>query len=340
MTGINAHDDWGLNVEWLVDYLADHGVHPAEIASQLPESARKKTISFLPVEDYLHLFAWASIRLGRPHLGLDISGELQHSNLGIYGYLINHSPNVGAMLEAVVRYQSIFMRGMGYTMLVLGGRVEMHWDIYHPACEGVRLDVEFTLASLVRLLHLKLGNAATPLRASFRHSCVSPPEKYQESFGCECSFDQGQNCLVFKRELLQVSLPGSDPKLLSILKAQADHLVAQWEGQNSFLNQVKLLITTSLEHTDSGMESLARQLNVTPRTLGRRLAKECTCYQELCDEIRIQAAKKALAESDAPVTVIAGKLGFSESSAFVRSFKRVVGTTPSVYRAESRRETP
>jgi AraC-like DNA-binding protein len=252
--------------------------------------------------------------------------------------LINHSPTIGSLFDVVVRYQPIFMRGMGYTLLTSDQQVELRWDVYRPDCEGVRLDVEFTLGALLRLLQLKVGRSVAPLDVSFRHQPVPPMATYQQVFGCKCRFGQAQNCIVFAQNLMQIPLSGGDPKLLDILKTQADTMLQQWHDHHSFLGQVKFLITTSLEHPEGGMEALAKKLNMTSRTLNRRLAREGTSYQKLRDDIRMHAAKRALAESDASVTAIAGKLGFSESSAFVRAFRRVAGVTPVAYRSTFREQ--
>jgi AraC-like DNA-binding protein len=81
---------------------------------------------------------------------------------------------------------------------------------------------------------------------------------------------------------------------------------------------------------------LADRLHITRRTLSRRLQREGTNYQRLREEVIVELAKQSLDNSDASITAIAGKLGFSESSAFVRAFKRLVGSTPVAYRSHAR----
>jgi AraC-like DNA-binding protein len=62
-----------------------------------------------------------------------------------------------------------------------------------------------------------------------------------------------------------------------------------------------------------------------------------TNYKQLREEVIVELAKQSLADTDASITVIGGKLGYSESSAFVRAFKRMTGTTPAAYRKSVRR---
>lgn len=54
------------------------------------------------------------------------------------------------------------------------------------------------------------------------------------------------------------------------------------------------------------------------------------------DQIRVGHAKKLLTETDTSIIVIAGDVGFDSLPSFYGFFKRQTGTTPKVYRVESR----
>ena len=76
---------------------------------------------------------------------------------------------------------------------------------------------------------------------------------------------------------------------------------------------------------------------MSPRTLGRRLEHEGTTFKELLDDLRRRLALRYVggARSRA-LTEIAFLLGFSQSAAFHRAFKRWTGQTPLEYRRERR----
>ena len=171
----------------------------------------------------------------------------------------------------------------------------------------------------------------------FSHICIEPAGRYEKTFGSEVFFEQDQNCLVFSTDLLSLPLSDSDPKLLAILREHADGLLQKWEAKRSLMGQIKFLIATSLENENSGVELLASSLHLTSRTMNRRLRHEGTNYQRLREEVIVELAKQSLEESDASITTIGGKLGYSESSAFVRAFKRLTGSTPIAYRNNARR---
>ena len=68
------------------------------------------------------------------------------------------------------------------------------------------------------------------------------------------------------------------------------------------------------------------------KTMYRHLANAGVTFKSLKEDVMIQFAKQALVETDASITDIALQLGYSETGAFVRAFKRIAGNTPLKYR--------
>ena len=138
--------------------------------------------------------------------------------------------------------------------------------------------------------------------------------------------------MVFTTNLLERQFTDSDPLLLEILRNHADHQLQQWQASDNLIDQVKFFISMSLEAEDAGAEAIAKMLHITSRTLNRHLRQNGTNYNQLREEVIVELAKESLVETDASITLIGGKLGYSESSAFVRAFKRMTGITPAAYR--------
>ncbi|QNQ08216.1 helix-turn-helix domain-containing protein [Sphingomonas alpina] len=85
---------------------------------------------------------------------------------------------------------------------------------------------------------------------------------------------------------------------------------------------------------DHRIETLAATAAMSPRTFFRkfRAATGHTPYDWILLE-RIRLAKAMLAEGDLPVERIAERAGFGAADTFRHHFRRVVGTTPSQFRA-------
>jgi transcriptional regulator GlxA family with amidase domain len=82
-----------------------------------------------------------------------------------------------------------------------------------------------------------------------------------------------------------------------------------------------------------GIEDLAARAGLSPRHLQRRFTAELgvppAAYVE---RVRIEAARRALAEGDDPIEAIARRCGFGTAETLRRAFHRHVGVPPSDYR--------
>lgn len=328
--------NWGIHVEWLVDYLLRNGITLDEISATVGHQIDDATQVYIPIDDYLNLFSWSAKRLSAPHLGLDIADEVQAESFGILGYLLKNAPTVAIYCEMLERYQCVLMTGMKFSFRTTRSKFEVQWQIFRPPSEGLRHDIEFSLAAFMKVLRDALGYSIVPRKVFFSHECEEPRDRYAKMFGSNILFNQDKDCLFFSTNLLGMPLSNSDPRLLEILRKHADTQLLQWKANENLVEQAKFIITTGLETEDAGAETLARMLHITTRTLNRRLRQEGTNYKKLREEIIVELAKQSLADTDASITVIGGKLGYSESSAFVRAFKRMTGTTPVAYRKKFR----
>ena len=77
---------------------------------------------------------------------------------------------------------------------------------------------------------------------------------------------------------------------------------------------------------------MASTLDISTRTLKRRLAASGTTFQRLRDEIQFDLARQLLRNTTIPTGQIASIVGYSESSAFNRAFRRWAGVSPARWR--------
>jgi AraC-like DNA-binding protein len=82
------------------------------------------------------------------------------------------------------------------------------------------------------------------------------------------------------------------------------------------------------------LQTTARMLHMTPRTLHRRLQDEGTSYQAIVDQVRHRLALHLLRNSPISVQDIAYRLGYTEPANFRRAFKRWEGVAPQVARED------
>ncbi len=80
------------------------------------------------------------------------------------------------------------------------------------------------------------------------------------------------------------------------------------------------------------VDAVAAILQLSPRTIHRRLEREGTTFHQLYNEARFSWAARELANSTRPVTAIAADLGYSNSANFTRAFGRIFGVSPTEHR--------
>lgn len=85
------------------------------------------------------------------------------------------------------------------------------------------------------------------------------------------------------------------------------------------------------------MQSVARALELSVRSLRRRLAAEGKAYDDVLHEALAIVAKHFLRDPSRTIREIAYEMGFSDPSTFHRAFKRWTGTTPNAFREHEMR---
>lgn len=100
--------------------------------------------------------------------------------------------------------------------------------------------------------------------------------------------------------------------------------------------QVRRCLEMSLAE-GGDMESIAQALNLSVRTLVRRLQTENTSFSQVKNQLRQDIALRLLVESQQRVEDIAAQTGFESLTAFHRAFKGWTGSTPLAFRRQSDR---
>ena len=100
-------------------------------------------------------------------------------------------------------------------------------------------------------------------------------------------------------------------------------------------SQIIELIETSLIQKNIGqlnLSEVAKQLNMSSRTLQRYLEIEDTTFKALIAEVRKQYAEVMLIQNELSIQEISESLGYADVSHFSRAFKNWTGVTPKACR--------
>jgi AraC-like DNA-binding protein len=80
------------------------------------------------------------------------------------------------------------------------------------------------------------------------------------------------------------------------------------------------------------LRMVSRRLNVSERTLQRRLMEAGLSFRVLSNDVRMQRARKLLANATISIADVAAQLGYAETASFTHAFQRSVGCSPRRFR--------
>ena len=146
-------------------------------------------------------------------------------------------------------------------------------------------------------------------------------------------FDQPTNSIFFETKLLKTVINETDPELLELMKAEIHQMLSNYNNRtNDLFSKVRACIASSLASGNCNSVNIARQLNVSQRTLVRHLSSINTSLREIKADVIEELAKTALCKTHTSIYEIAIQMGFSETSSFDRMFKKKTGYTPIQFR--------
>ncbi len=152
-------------------------------------------------------------------------------------------------------------------------------------------------------------------------------------FPCPVEYDQPLNSVTFSARHLDAELVRDEEDLNEFLKLAPYYMVIEPQASTrSITHRIRAILGDDFRREMPSFEELTGRLNMSPRTLRRRLEKEGTSYQRIKDNARRDAAISMLSRDGLTVSEVAEQVGFSDPSAFHRSFKKWTGQSPGSYR--------
>ena len=154
----------------------------------------------------------------------------------------------------------------------------------------------------------------------------------QIKFQSELRFSQHDNAMVFPARYLEYPIVQTEETLHGFLKTAPYQLLVMADDSTSLESQIVALIGRDFSLPVPAAKEVANTLNMSLSKLRRRLLDEGTTFQKIKDDCRKKTAINYMNSPQLSINDVAGLMGFEETSAFFRSFKRWTGMTPGEYR--------
>ena len=312
--------DHGLSIERCLQHTGLSPLQLAELQTEIDGSQELQLINNLIDALPEHI-----------DLGLQAGLRYQLTTYGIWGYALLSSQTFRQAAELGLRYLDLTF---------VFNRITLHEDARHAHLDldGSQLPDklrDFLLlrdAVAVMVIQRELTAAKLPLsRVQLSMAAPADPARFIEQFGLLPEFGCELNRISFPRHLLDLPLPRANPHSAQLCELQCQALLAKRQVRSGLAGQIRdRLLSTPGRLAD--MELIADELNLSSRTLRRRLEAQGSSFRQLQEEVRQALAEELLAIESLSLEQIAERLGYSEVSNFLHAFKRWKGQTAGQYR--------
>ncbi len=285
----------------------------------------------LPATTVLAVWGVLRERTGDPSLQLHAPSMLPFGAYQVLDYLVASSQTLGDGVQQFARFfgliaeavsLTIERRADGYALCLLMANGAPVTPVY----------ADYIFAALVSRLRMRIRPTVQVQRLELRHAAPPDDASYREVFGVPVRFGAPADRLSFSHEEWQAPTATPDVALARLLEEHARILAGRAPRATAgIVAEVERAMTA--RPADSGSATaIARSLNVSVRTLQRRLVDAGTNFRDVSDGVRWQLAEGYLTNPRVSIAEVACLLGFSEQSSFNRAFQRWTGESPGRWR--------
>ncbi|MFC3230952.1 AraC family transcriptional regulator [Marinibaculum pumilum] len=297
-------------------------------------SGRTAAPRYLQLVHARRLWHQACDRCPDPYLGLKVGRALPLQAMNILGVIVMHSGSLREALAHIVRYHSLISNsGDFHLRRHAGGGATLQYEVrdcvvpMHPA----QLDSVF--AGAIAHLSRCMPELAGRYRVELPGTGPQHEEGYAGYLGCPVALGSERGRLHFAEASLDRPWPGADAQLLAAACEMADQRLRALGHTDDLLDQVRALLAASLPGRTS-LPQVADALDMSRRSLQRRLGEAGTSYRQLVEAARLERALELLRSSERSHYEIAEMVGYAEPGALAHVTRRHLGKTPGQIRQE------
>lgn len=269
-----------------------------------------------------------------PGLGLMVGRRIKVSDHGIVGYAILSSADMGGALEIISRYHHLSNPTVRFNYHIVGEETFLVEAPIFPFNDfATRYHLEEMLAAWIPIGALLRRGSLDFQELHLPWSRPDYDSLYDEIFHCPIRYNQSDCGARLPSSRLRERISLANPELALLCEQQCDIIAHEKYDTRKVGYQVqRLLLAQPGQFPTIG--HVAGQLNMSERSLRRRLSMEGTSFSKVLEELRLRIATRYLQDTQIPSQSIAALLGYSAPANFHRAFKRVTGTTPEQFRRQ------
>ena len=323
---------WALLLAKALDHLGYSSESVFNAAGLDPKKLKDANARY-SVQQMQRLWRTAVDLTGDPMFGIRVAGYWHPTTFHALGYSWMASGSLKEAMERAARYSKVVSDLVQLTFEYVNGAYKFNIGVLAENYNPVPESVDAAAAVFVHMTRLVYGDEINPILVTLPRKKPTTAKEFSEFFNAPIEYEALDTALFFIDAQIEKSLPTGNVELAhandKIVKDYLSHL-----DRTHVAMQVKSKIVDLLSSGMVTEQDMANALNLSLRSLQRKLREEGTSYKEILEETRRDLATKYIQNSRLSISEISFLLGFSEISNFSRAFKRWNGRAPSEFRSE------
>ncbi|HSW14443.1 MAG TPA: AraC family transcriptional regulator [Solimonas sp.] len=314
----------------LADCLQDTGIGEAMLADHQ---------TMISAAQELQLVRNIVRRLGHiAGLGLDAGLRYHLAVYGIWGFALASSPNLRSAADIASRYLDLSFAFVRFRFEERGTDLAMVLDTSAIPEEVRGFLLERDFAAHNRAMR-EMQPDAVPLSLQLRGPPSPAAARIAELCGVEPCYGAEENVALYSAELVDAPLPLGNSEFARLCLEQCRQLLSARRARSGIAAKVRdrLLLAPAMI---PDIADIASSLQLSPRSLRRRLEEEGTSFRDLLDEVRQMLAEEMLSTGRIKLSEIALRLGYAEPASFIHAFRRWKGVSPAAFRDQQQAGNP
>lgn len=266
-------------------------------------------------------------------LGLWVGDRNVLGTLGLLGHVLSLCETLRDAFALGIRYQhttgSIAVSSAEET----GDRIMVEASCRLPFADVQVFAVEEFFASLMVYGRALAGPDFRPQAVEFMHAAPPYAQEYQRILGPDVRFGCRYNRMLIDARWLDMRLPNHHPLALRQALALLEQEASKVHQKIDLIQAVERAIVRDLAR-GSHIEKIASDLNMSSRTLRRRLTEHSLTFEALLEQVRRGRTLNLLTNPELSIERITEEVGYSDVRSFRRAFRRWTGMSPSAFRSE------
>ncbi len=275
---------------------------------------------------------WADVVpiIDDPTFGVKMVEHWHPSMLGALGYAWLVSSTLHRAMHRVDRYIHTVSQGLNTKLENTPAGLKLSFYID----DSVNMQPQqhtLMVAVLMHMCRFNFGDELIPSKVCLARSEPEDTKDITDYFRTAVHYDAEVDSLTIARADADSKLSSANKQIALMHDETLTKYLIEIK-QGDLVQQVKLIILENLPDGQVTDKMVASELNLSERSMQRRLHEHRTSFRFLLDSVREMMAKQYIKNPVNRMSDIAFLIGFSEQSAFSRAFKKWTGKSPVAYR--------